>query len=46
MAWAVPNDAGYDFDTCGINRRFPADLDGLKLVRFTPQLSDVEQTKG
>ena len=36
MAWAVPNDAGYDFDTCGDNRRVPVDLDGLKLVRFMP----------
>ena len=36
MAWAAANDAGYDFDTCGANRRIPADLDGFKLVRFTP----------
>lgn len=36
IAWAAPNDAGYDFDTCGENRRIPADLDGLKLVRFVP----------
>ena len=35
IAWAAPNDAGYNFDTCGVNRRVPADLDGLKLVRFT-----------
>ena len=36
IAWAEPNDAGYEFDTCGTNRRIPADLDGLKLVRFSP----------
>ena len=36
IAWAMPNDAGYDFDTCGVNRRIPVDLDGLKLVRFLP----------
>ena len=35
IAWAAPNDAGYEFDTCGVNRRVPADLDGLNLVRFT-----------
>ena len=23
IAWAAPNDAGYDFDTCGVNRRGP-----------------------
>ena len=37
IAWAAPNDAGYDFDTCGTNRRMPADLDGIKLVTFSPQ---------
>ena len=36
----VPNDAGYDFDTCGDNRRIPVDLDGLQLVQFLPLPSD------
>ena len=36
IAWAAANDAGYDFDTCGVNRRVPKDLDGMKLVRFRP----------
>ena len=36
MAWASRNDAGYDFDTWGFNRRPPTDLDGFKLVRFLP----------
>ena len=40
IAWAAPNDAGYDFDTCGRNRRIPVDLDGLKLVQFLPLPSD------
>ena len=35
IAWAAPNDAGYDFDTCGHNRRIPVDLDGMKLVQFS-----------
>ena len=39
IAWAAPNDAGYDFDTCGDNRRIPTDLDGLKLVKFLPLAS-------
>lgn len=34
MAWNAPNDAGFDFDTCGENRRIPIDLDGLKLCAF------------
>ena len=40
IAWAVRNDAGYDFDTCGNNRRIPVDLDGLKLVQFLPLPGD------
>jgi CRISPR-associated protein Cas2 len=36
IAWASSNDAGFSFETCGINRRVPADYDGFKLVRFNP----------
>ena len=42
IAWAAPNDAGYDFDTCGQSRRVPTDLDGMKVVEFLP-LSDPDQ---
>ena len=34
LAWAAPNDAGFDFETCGMNRRVPVELDGLKLCSF------------
>ena len=34
IAWAAPNDAGFEFDTCGKNRRVPVDLDGFRLVAF------------
>lgn len=37
IAWAARNDVGYDFDTCGHNRRIPVDVDGLKLVQFLPR---------
>lgn len=40
IAWSVPNDAGFDFDTCGENRRIPVLLDGLKLVQFLPLMDD------
>ena len=40
IAWAARNDAGYDFDTCGRNRRIPVDVDGLKLVQILPLPSD------
>lgn len=35
IAWAAPTDAGFEFDTCGRNRRIPVDLDGFRLVAFT-----------
>jgi CRISPR-associated protein Cas2 len=37
MAWNTSNDAGFDFETCGENRRVPVVLDGLKLCAFMPQ---------
>jgi CRISPR-associated protein Cas2 len=36
IAWAAPNDAGFEFETCGINRRVPIDFDGFRLVSFKP----------
>lgn len=42
IAWASPWDGGYDFDTCGENRRAPVDLHGLKLVKFLPAPDDRE----
>jgi len=37
VAWTAPNDAGFEFDTVGVNRRVPVDLDGFRLVAFSPQ---------
>jgi CRISPR-associated protein Cas2 len=34
MAWTAPTDAGFEFDTCGANRRVPVDFDGFRLVEF------------
>ncbi len=36
IAWPAPNDAGFEFETAGSNRRVPIDLDGFRLVSFTP----------
>ena len=36
MVWSAPNETGFDFETCGTNRRIPVDVGGLKLVRFLP----------
>ena len=41
IAWSAPNDAGFDFDTCGQNRRRPIDFDGLRLVAFSSVSSAV-----
>ena len=43
MAWTTNNEAGFDFDTFGHNRRIPVELDGLKLVSFLP-LENEEKT--
>ena len=37
IVWSVNNEAGYDFDTHGKNRRFPVKIDGFPLVGFFPQ---------
>ena len=46
MAWSAPNEAGYDFDTCGVNRRMPVELDGFKLVQFSPACSPTTDGSG
>ena len=37
ICWAAQNDAGFDFETTGRNRRVPVELDGLKLISFLPE---------
>ncbi len=46
MTWSAPTEAGYDFDTCGVNRRMPMDLDGVKLVQFSPSAPLADETPG
>jgi CRISPR-associated protein Cas2 len=36
IAWAANNDAGFEFETCGANRRMPVNLDGFRFVTFLP----------
>lgn len=36
MAWSTNTESGFDFITYGTNRRMPIDVDGLRLVKFTP----------
>jgi CRISPR-associated protein Cas2 len=36
IAWTSSNDVGFDFETCGPNRRRPVELEGLCLVAFDP----------
>lgn len=38
MAWSTNTESGFDFVTCGSNRRRPEDLDGFKIVAFDPVL--------
>ncbi len=44
MAWATPDEAGFDLRTLGPNRRVPTDLDGARLVRFLPPDAEPEDT--
>jgi len=36
MAWSTNTESGFDFMTLGKNRRIPREMDGVKLVSFTP----------
>jgi CRISPR-associated protein Cas2 len=36
IAWTALNEAGFDFDAVGANRREHADFDGFLLVKFKP----------
>lgn len=36
LAWQTNSESGFDFQTCGENRRVPVDHDGLRLVEFMP----------
>lgn len=38
MAWSSNSESGFDFLTLGANRRMPAEMDGIKLVSFLPDL--------
>lgn len=42
MAWPANNEAGFDFETLGANRRIPVELDGAKLVSFLAAESPTE----
>ena len=37
LIWSAPNESGFEFETCGKNRRIPFDNVGLNLVQFLPQ---------
>ncbi|MDD5297328.1 MAG: type I-E CRISPR-associated endoribonuclease Cas2e [Rhodocyclaceae bacterium] len=36
LVWRTNNEAGFEFETLGANRRMPADFDGVCLVSFHP----------
>ena len=43
IAWTTNNESGFDFETIGINRRMPTELDGMKLVSFLPENSSLKE---
>ncbi|MGL4409733.1 MAG: type I-E CRISPR-associated endoribonuclease Cas2e [Zoogloea sp.] len=36
LVWRTNNEAGFEFETLGKNRRMPTDWDGVRLVSFLP----------
>lgn len=42
IAWRANNEAGFEFQTLGTNRRIPIELDGAKLISFLPQASEID----
>jgi CRISPR-associated protein Cas2 len=46
IIWRDPgNEAGFEFETVGNNRRVPIDFDGVKLVEFLPEAALPSETK-
>lgn len=45
VAWRTNNEAGFDFETYGSNRRIPVELDGVKLISFLPENFDNHPAK-
>jgi CRISPR-associated protein Cas2 len=44
IAWRDPgNEAGFEFNTVGSNRRVPIDYDGVRLVEFLPEAAVPER---
>ena len=41
MAWKTNTDSGFTFKTWGLNRRIPVEWDGMQLVQFAKEASDV-----
>lgn len=44
LAWSTNTESGFDFVTCGKNRRIPIEWDGLKLVSFLPADNEAKAT--
>lgn len=42
IAWQTSNEAGFEFQTLGTNRRLPVDWDGVRLVSFHPEAADAD----
>lgn len=43
IAWRANNEAGFDFQTIGSNRRIPLEVDGAKLISFLPENAAEEE---
>lgn len=46
IVWRSPgNEAGFEFETVGNNRRVPIEFDGVRLVEFLPELAVPQEAR-
>ena len=43
MVWTTNTESGFDFTSIGPNRRWPVDLDGIRLVAYEPRERQEEE---
>ena len=46
MAWSTNTESGFEFTSCGMNRRSPVCLDGFQVVQFAPVSDIVARLEG
>lgn len=45
LAWTSREESGFSFETLGVNRRIPREMDGVQLVSFLPLEKETEEDR-